>query len=250
MKTNFLIVVFLIAGIQVFNSCSKQEKKDVNQQSNTQNRLKAACADASIHYGEYWLNNNKWGSSNPGFGSQCVWLTNQNSWGANCTHTGSYSSGIKGYPSMVFGKQGSVSTTTQLPKSISSLGNVHTWWAWSATGSSWDAAYDVWFNGTAYELMIWGKWNNAWPIGNSLGAVATNVNLSGYTWNVYKKGTVISFLLVNQQWSLSFDMKPIINYCVSKGWIPSSASLTCICAGWEVINGGTYSTNSFGISQI
>jgi hypothetical protein len=34
-----------------------------------------------------------------------------------------------GYPSMVYGTQGNVTTTNKLPKHHD-LGNVHTWWAW------------------------------------------------------------------------------------------------------------------------
>ncbi|MGQ7946036.1 hypothetical protein [Flavobacterium sp. WC2509] len=210
----------------------------------------ANCQSASIHFQEYWLNNNQWGSSNAGSGTQCVWLDSQNSWGAYATHTGSNSSGIKGYPSMVFGTQGSVVTTTKLPKKISDLGNVHTWWTWTASGRAWNATYDIWFNNSDYELMVWMQWQNSWPMGNSLGVVYANVTLSGYQWNVYKKGNIFSFLLVNQQGWISMDVKPIINFCVSKGWIPSTASMSRIEAGWEIIDGGTFETSSFGISQI
>jgi hypothetical protein len=38
--------------------------------------------------------------------------------------------------------------------------------------------------------------------------------------------------------------------CVSKGWIPSSASMSRIEAGWEIIEEVHLETNSFGISQI
>ncbi|MBN2485729.1 MAG: hypothetical protein JXB34_07120 [Bacteroidales bacterium] len=240
-----------IVCISLFFSCSKTDDIEPNVAKQVDGvKLKATCQTASIHYGEYWLNNNMWGSSNPGAGSQCVWLDNQNSWGANCTHTGSNSSGIKGYPSMVFGTQGAVVTTNKLPKKISNLGNVHTWWAWSASGRAWNAAYDIWFNTNTYELMIWMQWQNSWPMGNSLGKVYSNVTLSGYQWDVYKKGNIYSFLLVKQQGWISFDVKPIINFCVSKGWIPASASMSRIEAGWEVIDGGTFKTTSFGISQI
>jgi hypothetical protein len=248
-KLTFL-TVFALVCIAFLTSCSKDEADDAVVIPEENIGLKATCQTSSIHYGDYWLNNNTWGSYNDGFGTQCVWLTNQNSWGANCTHTGSNSSGIKGYPSMVYGTQGSVSTTTTLPKKISKLGNAHTWWAWSASGRAWNAVYDIWFNDSSYELMIWMQWQNSWPMGNSLGAVATNVTISGYKWNVYKKNNVYSFLLVNQQGWISMDIKPFITYCVSKGWIPSTATLYRIEAGWEVIDGGTFKTNSFGISQI
>ena len=245
-----LMSVFFISCSDENQSIEKNKTEELKISSVASTKKIANCQSASIHSGEYWLNNNQWGSGNAGAGTQCVWLDNQNSWGASATHTGSNSSGIKGYPSIVFGTQGSVSTTTKLPKNINQLGNVHTWWAWTASGTAWNAAYDIWFNNSTYELMIWMQWKNSWPMGNSLGVVYSNVTISGYTWNVYKKNNIFSFLLVNQQGWMSMDIKPFITFCVSKGWLPSTASLTRIEAGWEIINGGTFETNSFGISQI
>lgn len=254
-KFNFLGILLLMSAM--FIACDEEvtldiaEKDGTTQVSETDLALKAGeCGTSSIHYGDYWLNNNDWGSSNDGFGYQCVWLYDQNSWGAYCTHLGSNSSGIKGYPSIVYGKQGDVETNDYLPKAISELGDVRTWWSWSGSGNAWNAAYDLWFNESDYELMLWMQWENSWPMGNSLGVVYENITLSGYNWDVYKKNNIFSFLLVEQQGWISLDLKPVIDFCVSEGWIPSSAELYRIEAGWEVINGGDFKTKSFGISSI
>jgi uncharacterized protein YbdZ (MbtH family) len=51
---------------------------------------------------------------------------------------------------------------------------------------------------------------------------------------MFIKKQFFSFLLVNQQGWISMDVKPYY-FCVSKGWIPSSASMSRIEAGWEII---------------
>jgi hypothetical protein len=101
------------------------------------------CQSASIHYQDYWLNNNDWGSYNEGFGTQCVWLDNQNSWGY-ATHTGSNSSGIK-VTRLWFGTQGNVTTTNKLPKKHQRFRKCSYMVGLSAKGRSWNAAYDIWF---------------------------------------------------------------------------------------------------------
>jgi hypothetical protein len=58
-KKNFKIESFeTIKTLEVDRS--KAHKKIIN------------CQSASIHYQDYWLNNNDWGSYNEGFGTQCV----------------------------------------------------------------------------------------------------------------------------------------------------------------------------------
>ena len=248
-KLAFLVAFVFICMSLLTTSCSKEESNELVEPE-VEVELKATCQTSSIHYDEYWLNNNDWGSNNDGFGYQCVWLENETNWGAYCTHSGDNASGIKGYPSIVFGTQGSVVTTNKLPKKISDLGDVRTWWSWQASGRAWNAAYDIWFNDSDYELMIWMQWQNSWPMGNSLGVVYSNITLSGYKWDVYKKDDIFTFLLVDQQGWISLNVKPIIDFCVSKGWIPDSASMYRIEAGWEVIDGGDFKTRSFGISRI
>jgi hypothetical protein len=242
-------------------ACSTEDvkKNEVVSKSGTAQASAQNCSGGTISAGQYYLMNDVWGS---GAGSQCIWYNNINSWGANASHTGS---GIKAYPAMVFGCHwGNCSSGTGLPKKISSLGTVHTWWTQSASGNAWDAAYDIWFDPSSnpgnraakYELMIWLQWANTKPIAQNYDAngnaipFASNVSLAGKTWNVYRRDNVFSFLLTSQSSWLSIDTKPIIDYCVNKGWMSNSNYLISVQAGWEIIQGGTYSTSSYGVAGI
>ena len=261
MKKLFVTMVAAAALV----GCSKEDATPPKVAANSSVAQDAQnCSGGSISAGQFYMSNNTWGSSRAGSGSQCSFYNNINDWGTDAKHT-NVSTGIKSYPSIVYGCHwGSCSSGTALPKKISALGNVRTWWSQSASGASYDSAYDIWFDPSAnpgnraskYELMIWLQWNGTKPLAdkyNASGAAvpfASNVSLSGKTWNVYRKDNVFSFLPTSQTGWLSIDVKPIINYCVDKGWMPSSSYMTSVEAGWEITAGGTYRTTSFGVSNI
>jgi hypothetical protein len=107
-----------------------------------------------------------------------------------------------------------------------------------------------------YELMVWLNWTGTKPIAQSYDAsgnaipFARNVNIGGRTYNVYRRGDVFSFLVTSKTNGINFNVKPLADYCVARGWMSSSVYLISIQAGWEIIKGGTYSTSSFGVSGL
>ena len=261
---NYLLALCVAVSI---SACSKKE--DDQKVVSKEGESNSAITDCSgtISAGTYFMMNNVWGS---GAGRQCIFWNNVNSWGVDASHTTSSSSGIKSYPAVVYGCHwGRCGTGTALPKQISALGNSRTWWTQTGTGSSWNAAYDIWFHPTRdpgnaaarYELMIWLNWNNQKPIAGSYDAsgnaipFARNVTIrdadgTAHVWNIYRRGDVFSFLLATKSNWVSLDIKPIANYCVARGWMSSSAYMTSIQAGWEIISGGTYRTTSFGVAAL
>jgi hypothetical protein len=259
-------LLFALILISFFTGCSQEEDKSkVQSTSVTPKDAAQNCSGGSISAGQYFMMNNVWGS---GAGSQCIWYNNINSWGVNASHTSG--TGIKSYPAVVYGCHwGGCSSNTGLPKRISSLGNVHTWWSQSSSGDAWDAAYDIWFDASSnpgnraatYELMVWLQWKNTKPIaenydasGNAIpfarNVVIRDADGTSHTWNIYRRGNVFSFLLASQSTWISFDAKPLMNYCVARGWMSSSNYLISVQAGWEIIRGGTYSTSSYGVAGI
>ncbi|HEX8350269.1 MAG TPA: hypothetical protein VF598_09930 [Hymenobacter sp.] len=260
MKTKNYLMTLLSAAAML--GCSKEDVKvpagAVATKSATQDAT--VCNSGSIQAGQYFMMNNVWGS-NPG--NQCIYFNTINDWGVNSSHPSG--GGIKSYPAVVYGCHwGGCSSGTALPKRISSLGNVRTWWTQSSSATAYDAAYDIWFDPSAnpgnraatYELMIWLQWSNTKPIAGSYDASGTaipfarNVSLSGRTWNIYRRGNVFSFLPTSQTSWISLDVKPVIDYCVARGWMSSSAYMTSIQAGWEIITGGTFKTTSFGVGGV
>ena len=213
----------------------------------------------------YFMQNNYWNKGVAGSGSQSCFFNNLSDWGATSSHT--YGGGeIKSYPSIVYGRHyGNDSGAGRLPQKIQDLGLVHSSWNQTSSSSSFDAAYDVWFDpasaptGAAKdELMIWVDWANTKPLAQSYtssGAVpyASSVLLGGRHWNIFHKDLgggrdVMSFLPAGGgQNSMTVDMKPLIDYCVGRGWLQSTQYMTSIQAGWEIIAGGTFRTSAFTI---
>lgn len=255
----YVMAVFTAA---VIAGCSKDSvtTDPIATKDGTSSALAQNCNKGSISGGQYNMISNVF---NDDGGSQCITYNNNNSWGVNASHNGS--GGIKAYPAVVYGcHYGYCSTNTGLPKQVSQLGNVHTNWTQSSSGNAYDAAYDIWFDPSAYpgnrankyELMIWLRWSNTKPIAQNYDAsgnaipYASNVSLSGKTWNVYHRDNTTSFLPTTQTNSVNIDVKPFINYMVSKGFMGSSNYMTSVQAGWEIIQGGTFSTSSYSVSGI
>ncbi len=245
-----LLIVIAIASAIV--SCSK-EKTEAPASVST---LKASCVQTNITSGNYYYNLNPWNG-----GTYCIWLNNINSWGCNANQNGS---SICGYPSMVHGCHWGNCSANWTPQQENATGSVKTWFSQSSTGSAWDAAYDIWYDYSAYpgnraatyELMIWLNYTGTQPIASSYTSAgvavpyASNVSIAGNTYNIYQRGNTFSFLLTNKQGWVSTMLKPISDYCVSKGWFGNTAYLTSVQAGWEIIKGGTYTTYSYGVAGI
>ena len=230
-------------------------------------------ADASIssqygvlRYSPYFLQNNIWNAGTAGAGAQTCFINSLNDWGVDAAHS-TGSGQIKSYPSIVYGQHyGTDSGAGRLPKKIQDLGLATTSWNQTSSGTRFDAAYDVWFDpstdvsGRAAkdELMIWVDWAGTNPLAsgydaNGAIAYAKSVLLGGRHWNIYHKdigngSDVISFLPAGGgQNSITVDMKPLISYCVNRGWLQSAEYMTSIQAGWEITAGGTFRTSRFTI---
>lgn len=217
------------------------------------------CGTTDVTSGSYFYMVDAWGG-----GGYCTWFTSINSWGANAPNVNSTS--IVGYPSMVRGCHWSAcSANSGLPKQISALGSLSTNWTQNNTGVAYDAAYDIWFDASSapgnraatYELMVWLNWSNTQPIATNYDAsgnavpYASNLSLGGATFNAYHRDNVMSFLLTSKSNSINFSIKPLADYCVSQGWISSSADyLISVEAGWEIIKGGNYTTTAYGITGL
>jgi hypothetical protein len=211
-----------------------------------------------IEADQYFMMNNIWGE---GAGTQCIWYTDVNSWGVSAQHNSG--DGIKAYPALVRGCHwATCGTNTGLPKQSSSLGTLTTSWTQSPSGTAWNASYDIWFHPTSdpgsaaaqYELMIWLNWTDGFnPIAEQYdanGAIpyASNVSLGGNTFMVYHRGDVFTFRLSTRSNSINVDVKPIINYVVQQGWMSSSVYCVSVQAGWEIIQGGTFSTTAYSVT--
>jgi len=120
----------------------------------------------------------------------------------------------------------------------------------NCTASAYDMSFDIWSNGSVDEIMLWMQWGGAvGPIGSE---VASNVNVGGWTWNIYRGNTghnVVSLLNTSKPSSGDVDIMSIFQYLNSKGWL-SSASIYQVQFGFEITTtSGTDTSNCYGYSH-
>lgn len=201
----------------------------------------------------YTLYNDIWGS---GAGSQTISADSPSLWQvwANHPDTG----GIKSYPN----------ATKYVGKSLSSLSSCTSNFNVSLpSGGAWEATYDIWDSTNQNEIMLWMNWTgntdgsgNVKPIAYNWSAqgspipVYTNVTIGGFNWNVFRgnngSNNVYSFLAQNKPTNATVDVKAMMNWIKSQGWI-GDVTLGNVQFGYEITssNGGmTFATNSFGVN--
>jgi cellulose 1,4-beta-cellobiosidase len=218
---------------------------------------------ASVGSGIYIVQNNEYNSS----ANECVTTDG----GADFTVATSDVANPPGapgsYPSIYQGCHwGSCSTGELAANPIRTrdltAGEVTTSWSTTqpaGTGSTYDVAYDIWFNHApttggapdCAEVMIWlGHQGSVQPYGSTVG---TNVSLGGLSYTVWEgvqtTEPTISYELTTPATSVTdLDLYPIARDAVSRGYISESCYLVDVEAGFELWQGGAgLATNSFSV---
>lgn len=244
-----ILLAFVLAG--ALSACQKDAI--VSVKSEVKANWSSSAQWATWTNGGYTLYNNIWGS---GAGAQTIWANSYSNWGvwANHPNTG----GIKSYPN----------ATKYVGKKLSTLSTCSsTFSATTPSGGAWESAYDIWDSANAYEIMLWMNYTgtsngsgNVKPISYNWSAagdavpVFTNVNVGGRTWNVFRgnngSNEVFSFLATTKTNNATVDIKAILNWIKSKGWI-GDITVGNVQFGYEITssNGGlNYTTNSFSVT--
>jgi hypothetical protein len=190
--------------------------------------------------GGFTIENDVWG---PSPGSQCIWANSYSNWGLTANHSGS---SIESYPNV--DKAG-------INKAVNSLGTVSSSFnASTPSGTKYDQAYDIWLNGSSYEVMIWNKWSGTQPIAASYDANGNavpsykNQSIGGTTYNVYHRGSVTSFLRTSQTSSATVNIKAVLQWINNTPKWYSNPTLAKVQCGWEIINTGgskSFTMNSY-----
>jgi hypothetical protein len=203
--------------------------------------------------GGYTLYNNIWGS---GYGAQTIWANSYSNWGVWADHPNT--GGIKSYPnaSRTVGKK--ISALTTLSATIST--NL-------PSGGVWNSAFDIWDKDHKYEIMLWLNYTgtaagggNVKPISAKYDAsgnatpVYTNVSVGGSTWNVFKgsngSNAVYSFLRTSKTNSVTVDVKAILNWIKTKGWM-GDVTLGEVQHGFEITSssgGKNFTVNNYALT--
>ena len=214
--------------------------------------MAATCATAVWCTSDQWgqtsqftpfiLYNNIWGATS----GQTIFANSVSDWGvtANFPETG----GVKTYPNASLDMSG---------KNISNLGSCTSSFNVSLPSSgSYSATYDLW---VPSEIMIWMSKRglvspiaHAWNSDGTPVPVATNVNVGGHIWNVYRGGSnVVSFVRTTNTSSGIVDILAILNWTASQGWISNTSNLGSFQFGYEITSapgGLTFNTNSYSMN--
>lgn len=188
--------------------------------------------------GGYTVRNDVWGS---GAGAQTIWANSYSNWGvwANHPNTG----GVKSYPH----------SARNIGKKISALGTLKSNFNVSRPGSgAYETAYDIWAGGNAYEIMLWmNKQGAVGPIGSK----QTTASVGGHSWDIYKgsngSNQVFSFVRTSNTNSGSVDIKAVMNWIKSRGWI-GDATMNEVQFGFEITSssgGLNFTTNSYSVTS-
>ena len=196
----------------------------------------------------YNLLTDEWGASS----GQCVYANSSTNWYSVADYPNGTS--VQAYPDTEIG-MGNVN--------LSSLGAVNSSFNFSVPGgASYDAAYDLWSDNNADEVMVWEDWNNNGPIAssyscNQLGVngcpFATNVSIDGVTYDVFQGTTdhnVVSFLRTSKTTSGSVNLLDLMNWVGNQGKLKSKTFSTADF-GFEITktNGSqTFTVNSYSLS--
>ena len=188
--------------------------------------------------GGYTLYNDIWGS---GAGPQTIWANTYSNWGVWANHPNT--SGVKAYPN----------ASKSIGKTLSALGSATSSFNVTVPGSgAYETAYDIWCNGTSYEIMLW--MNKTGAVG-PLGSLQTTATVGGHTWSVYSgsngSNAVYSFVRSSNTSSGTVDIKAVLNWIKTKGWF-GDVTLSTVQFGYEITSssgGLNFMTNSYSVSS-
>jgi hypothetical protein len=196
--------------------------------------------------GAYDVENDVWGS-NPG--PQTVWANSYSNWGVFSTQSGG---GIKSYPNCDY---------ANINIAVNSLSCSSSFNASTPGGADYDQSYDIWCNGSGYEIMIWNSWNGNQPVAQSYNASGqanptySNVSIGGTTYNVYTgtggSGPCMSFLRTSQTSSGTVNIAQLLQWINTTGWY-NNPTLSKVQCGWEILSTGgsqeTFTMNSYSVT--
>ena len=205
--------------------------------------------------GGYTVRNDVWGS---GAGPQSIWANSGANWGVWANHPNT--DGIKSYPNV----------SKYIGKTINSLNTLTaTFSATTPSGGMWTSTFDVWDASHDHEVMIWMNYTAAagatsglpqpisynWTAAGYAKPVYTNVSVGGHTWNIFRgdntANLVYSFVRTSKTNNATVDIKAILKWLVSKGWM-TDTTVGEVQYGFEISQsspGKDFVTNRYWVTS-
>lgn len=194
--------------------------------------------------GQYWWTTQDVWDPAAGW-QQCLYYNSHSNWQIVANLKGA--SWVGSYPHASYGVGGNQTTGPALNTVLNNSTPLMA--AWNATyprNHAFDFAYDIWLNGTTYEVMIWLDWNATQPAGS----VFTNATINGINYNVWEGAGgsgpyCISFVTQSGAMSAATNF----NLCGILGWINNlkwnggpggyfwqNPTFDTVQLGWEIVN--------------
>jgi hypothetical protein len=193
-------------------------------------------------FGAYYVYNNMWNTSAK-LGPQTLSACSYDSWYVVSSQTDQQGA-VLTYPNVQENFSQTIASFNALTSTFAEA---------SPHVGIYEDAYDIWFNGFGAghtELMIWVDNEKQVPAGDK---VATTT-LDGRAYDVWKTSdsSYIAFVATATFTSGSIDLLQIFNYMVTEGWVASSAMLSQIDFGVEIVDtaggNGIYQFMDFSIT--
>jgi hypothetical protein len=205
-----------------------------------------SSTDGGETAGPYYVLNNMWNAANYPV-SQTLYVCSATNWYVDATMNNDSGDGaVKTYPN--------VQDTFSNSPAISSFSSINSSFAQSTNpGGIYEYAYDIWINGLATsgstEVMIWTYNHGQRPSGSQVGTVT----VGGEGYQVWRNGSYIAFVADQNVNSGTVNLLGFFDYIVSQGWLPSSAKLSQICYGVELVSTNsvpeTFTFTNFSVSS-
>ena len=210
-------------------------------------------------YGDYLIENNVWGQGTISEFSQCIFTTNDSSFGWTWDWPDA-GYNVKAYPEIIFGKKpwSANSTTNELPLKI---GNVETFEVnfdlnIEASGN-YNLAFEFWITEDSIsnqdhittEVMIWTANSLLQPAGEQISVFFSD----GYYYDLYKAEfddwIYYAFVSQTDQQAGTLHVHNFINYMLATGHLNPNKYMASFELGNEIVNGsGQTNIQQYSIS--
>jgi hypothetical protein len=179
--------------------------------------------------GGYYVHNNMWNANS----GETLYACSYKSWYVDASgYTGT---AVKTYPNVHLDLPNAF--TTGVP--FNNYSTITSTFGGKGPGKGiYNVAYDLWLNGVGWgggttEVMIWTEYLQQRP----LGSIKTTYTAGGITYDVwhYNDGdaNVVSYVARGDQYTGNLDIKALVNFGISRGYIPPNPSLNQMGYGIE-----------------
>lgn len=180
--------------------------------------------------GGYFVHNNVWNAGEAG--PETLYACSHSNWYvvSNQRNLASNPGSVKSYPNVHKDYNGErISSFSMITSSFA---------ATTPHLGIYNVAYDLWLNGVASpgstEVMIWTENYSQVPAGDK---VAT-VTFGGVSYAAWKTpdSSYIAFVPAQAMTSGQLNLREMLNWLMSKGWLDSNSTLGQICFGIEIVS--------------